>query len=46
MLLAMGFNDGVGQFNGLKLPRYLVTLGKSRDLLLSKSWKEMEQKQP
>ncbi|XP_070771769.1 ferroptosis suppressor protein 1 [Enoplosus armatus] len=46
MLLAMGYNDGVGQFNGLKLPRCLVALGKSRDLLLWKSWREMEQKQP
>ncbi|KAF3707851.1 Apoptosis-inducing factor 2 [Channa argus] len=46
MLLAMGRNDGVGQFNGFRLPRFLVTLGKSRDLLLWKSWKEMQQKQP
>ncbi|XP_070697259.1 ferroptosis suppressor protein 1 [Pempheris klunzingeri] len=46
MLLAMGHNDGVGQFNGWKLPRCLVTFGKSRDLLLWKSWREMEQKQP
>ncbi|TMS04909.1 Apoptosis-inducing factor 2 [Larimichthys crocea] len=46
MLLAMGYNDGVGQFNGMKLPRCLVALGKSRDLLLWKSWREMEQKQP
>ncbi|KAG8000413.1 Apoptosis-inducing factor 2 [Nibea albiflora] len=46
MLLAMGYNDGVGQFNGLRLPRCLVVLGKSRDLLLWKSWREMEQKQP
>uniref|UniRef100_A0A7N6B2B7 Ferroptosis suppressor protein 1 n=1 Tax=Anabas testudineus TaxID=64144 RepID=A0A7N6B2B7_ANATE len=46
MLLAMGRDDGVGQFNGLKLPRCLVALGKSRDLLLWKSWREMKQKQP
>ncbi|XP_039994266.1 apoptosis-inducing factor 2 [Xiphias gladius] len=46
MLLAMGRDDGVGQFNGFKLPRCLVTLGKSRDLLLWKSWREMKQKQP
>ncbi|KAI3363549.1 hypothetical protein L3Q82_012146 [Scortum barcoo] len=46
MLLAMGHDDGVGQFNGLKLPRCLVALGKSRGLLLWKSWREMEQKQP
>ncbi|KAM8893027.1 ferroptosis suppressor protein 1 isoform 1-T3 [Spinachia spinachia] len=46
MLLAMGRDDGVGQFNGLKLPRCVVALGKSRDLLLWKSWKEMKQQQP
>ncbi|XP_018517665.1 ferroptosis suppressor protein 1 [Lates calcarifer] len=46
MLLAMGRDDGVGQFNGFKLPRFLVALGKSRDLLLWKSWREMKQTQP
>ncbi|XP_020565040.1 apoptosis-inducing factor 2-like [Oryzias latipes] len=46
MLVAIGRNDGVGQFNGYRLPRFLVTLGKSRDLLLWKSWKEMQQTQP
>ncbi|XP_035029487.2 apoptosis-inducing factor 2 [Hippoglossus stenolepis] len=46
MLLAMGRDDGVGQFNGLKLPRCVVVLGKSRDLLLWKSWREMKQQQP
>ncbi|KAM9847675.1 ferroptosis suppressor protein 1 [Aulostomus maculatus] len=46
MLLAMGQDDGVGQFNGLRLPRWLVALGKSRDLLLWKSWREMQQNQP
>ncbi|XP_024864819.1 apoptosis-inducing factor 2 isoform X2 [Kryptolebias marmoratus] len=46
MLLAMGRDDGVGQFNGFRLPRWLVAFGKSRDLLLWKSWKEMQQKQP
>lgn len=46
MLLAMGHDDGVGQFNGIKLPRFLVALGKSRNLLLWKSWREMGQKQP
>ncbi|XP_008320791.1 ferroptosis suppressor protein 1 [Cynoglossus semilaevis] len=44
MLLAMGRDDGVGQFNAVKLPRFLVVLGKSRDLLLWKSWREMGQK--
>ncbi|XP_051506639.1 ferroptosis suppressor protein 1-like [Myxocyprinus asiaticus] len=46
MLLAMGRDDGVGQFNGYKLPRFLVTKGKSQGLLLWKSWKEMGQKAP
>ncbi|KAF7645564.1 hypothetical protein LDENG_00201860 [Lucifuga dentata] len=46
MLLAMGHDDGVGQVNGCRLPRSLVALGKSRDLLLWKSWREMQQKQP
>ncbi|XP_037552318.1 apoptosis-inducing factor 2 [Nematolebias whitei] len=46
MLLAMGRDDGVGQFNGYRLPRWLVAFGKSRDLLLWKSWREMQQKQP
>ncbi|XP_072534048.1 ferroptosis suppressor protein 1 [Salminus brasiliensis] len=46
MLLAMGRDDGVGQFNGWKLPRFLVTKGKSQGLLLWKSWREMEQKAP
>lgn len=46
MLLAMGRDDGVGQYNGWQLPRCVVTLGKSRDLLLWKSWREMQQQQP
>ncbi|XP_068423368.1 ferroptosis suppressor protein 1 [Clinocottus analis] len=46
MLLAMGPNDGVGQLHGWKLPRCVVALGKSRDLLLWKSWREMQQQQP
>ncbi|CAG05093.1 unnamed protein product, partial [Tetraodon nigroviridis] len=46
MLLAMGRDDGVGQVNGFQLPRCLVALFKSRDLLLWKSWKDMRQKQP
>ncbi|TRY74240.1 hypothetical protein DNTS_020512 [Danionella cerebrum] len=37
---------GVGQFNGYKLPRFLVTKGKSEGLLLWKSWREMGQKAP
>ncbi|KAL2082941.1 hypothetical protein ACEWY4_020714 [Coilia grayii] len=46
MLLAMGCDDGVGQFNGYKLPRFLVTQGKSKGLLLWKSWREMGQTSP
>lgn len=46
MLLALGPDEGVGQFNGMRLPRCLVALGKSRTLLLWKSWWEMDQKQP
>ncbi|XP_067241254.1 apoptosis-inducing factor 2 isoform X2 [Chanodichthys erythropterus] len=46
MLIAMGKDAGVGQFNGYKLPRFLVTKGKSQGLLLWKSWREMEQKAP
>ncbi|KAG7462592.1 hypothetical protein MATL_G00186430 [Megalops atlanticus] len=46
MLLAMGRNDGVGQFNGVRLPRCLVTQGKSKSLLLWKSWREMGQTAP
>ncbi|KAM6916446.1 ferroptosis suppressor protein 1 [Xenentodon cancila] len=46
MLLAMGRDDGVGQFSGWRVPRFLVALGKSRDLLLWKSWREMQQTQP
>ncbi|XP_061915369.1 apoptosis-inducing factor 2 [Entelurus aequoreus] len=46
MLLAMGRDDGVGQFNGFRLPRFLVAVAKSRDLLVWKSWKDMRQQQP
>ncbi|XP_048863909.1 apoptosis-inducing factor 2 [Brienomyrus brachyistius] len=46
MLLAMGYNDGVGQIYGFWLPRFLVALVKSRSLLLWKSWREMGQKAP
>ncbi|XP_065153346.1 ferroptosis suppressor protein 1 [Paramisgurnus dabryanus] len=46
MLVAMGKDDGVGQFNGYKLPRFLVAKGKSQSLLLWKSWGEMGQKAP
>nr|DBA15348.1 TPA: hypothetical protein GDO54_004574 [Pyxicephalus adspersus] len=46
MLLSMGRNDGVGQFNGIYMGRVFVTMVKSRDIFVSKSWKDMEQKMP
>ncbi|KAE8591206.1 hypothetical protein XENTR_v10018341 [Xenopus tropicalis] len=46
MLLSMGRNDGVGQFNGCYLGRFFVTMAKSRDIFVSKSWKEMGQTMP
>ncbi|XP_029963389.1 ferroptosis suppressor protein 1 [Salarias fasciatus] len=45
MVMAMGWNDGVGQFNGFQLPRFLVTFFKSRSLLVWKSWWDMNQKE-
>ncbi|XP_008301611.1 ferroptosis suppressor protein 1 [Stegastes partitus] len=46
LLMALGRDDGVGQFNGFRLPRFLVAFGKSRNLLVWKSWWDMNQKQP
>ncbi|KFV73263.1 Apoptosis-inducing factor 2, partial [Struthio camelus australis] len=45
-LLSMGKNDGVGQINGCYVGRLLVTVAKSRDLFVSKSWKTMGQTMP
>ncbi|KFV20160.1 Apoptosis-inducing factor 2, partial [Tauraco erythrolophus] len=45
-LLSMGRNDGVGQVNGYYVGRLLVTMVKSRNLFVSKSWKMMAQKMP
>lgn len=45
-LLAMGRDDGVGQVNGYYVGRLLVTIAKSRDLFVSKSWKTMGQTMP
>ncbi|XP_025960586.2 ferroptosis suppressor protein 1 isoform X1 [Dromaius novaehollandiae] len=45
-LLSMGRNDGVGQINGCYVGRLLVTIAKSRDLFVSKSWKTMGQTMP
>ncbi|XP_048714076.2 ferroptosis suppressor protein 1 isoform X4 [Caretta caretta] len=45
-LLSMGRNDGVGQINGCYVGRLLVTIAKSRDLFVSKSWETMGQTMP
>ncbi|XP_010850520.1 PREDICTED: apoptosis-inducing factor 2 isoform X1 [Bison bison bison] len=45
-LLAMGRNDGVGQISGFYVGRLMVRLAKSRDLLVSTSWKTMKQSPP
>ncbi|XP_066410793.1 ferroptosis suppressor protein 1 [Molothrus aeneus] len=45
-LLSMGRNDGVGQVNGYYVGHLLVTIAKSRDLFVSKSWKNMGQTMP
>ncbi|XP_076981161.1 ferroptosis suppressor protein 1 isoform X2 [Tamandua tetradactyla] len=45
-LLAMGRNDGVGQISGFYVGRLVVRLAKSRDLLISTSWKTMRQSPP
>lgn len=45
-MLSMGRNDGVGQINGCYVGHLLVTIVKSRDLFVSKSWREMGQTMP
>ncbi|NXD14655.1 AIFM2 factor, partial [Nothocercus nigrocapillus] len=45
-LLSMGKNDGVGQISGYHVGRLLVTMAKSRDLFVYKSWKTMGQPMP
>ncbi|XP_043838017.1 ferroptosis suppressor protein 1 [Dromiciops gliroides] len=45
-LLSMGRNDGVGQISGFYVGRLMVRLAKSRDLLISTSWKTMKQTAP
>ncbi|XP_054238497.1 ferroptosis suppressor protein 1 [Indicator indicator] len=45
-LLSMGRNDGVGQLYGYYVGRLLVTIAKSRDLFVYKSWKTMGQRMP
>ncbi|XP_062989089.1 ferroptosis suppressor protein 1 [Elgaria multicarinata webbii] len=45
-LISLGRNDGVGQINDYYVGHILVTLVKSKDLFLSKSWKKMHQCMP
>ncbi|NWX49672.1 AIFM2 factor, partial [Steatornis caripensis] len=45
-LLSMGRNDGVGQVKGYYVGHLLVTIVKSWDLFVSKSWKMMGQTMP
>ncbi|KAM4636660.1 ferroptosis suppressor protein 1 [Discoglossus pictus] len=46
MLLSMGRNDGVGQINGCHVGSFIVSRAKSKDIFVSKSWKEMGQAMP
>ncbi|OCT71931.1 ferroptosis suppressor protein 1 [Xenopus laevis] len=46
MLLSMGRNDGVGQFNGFYLGSFFMIMYKSGDIFVSKSWKDMGQVMP
>nr|XP_060624846.1 ferroptosis suppressor protein 1 [Anolis sagrei ordinatus] len=45
-LISMGRNDGVGQISGIYIGHFLVTVAKSKDLFVSKSWKKMGQHMP
>ncbi|XP_053168657.1 ferroptosis suppressor protein 1 isoform X2 [Hemicordylus capensis] len=45
-LLSMGRDDGVGQINEMYAGHLFVTFVKSRDLFVSKSWKNMGQNMP
>ncbi|XP_008104845.1 ferroptosis suppressor protein 1 isoform X2 [Anolis carolinensis] len=45
-LISMGSNDGVGQISGIYIGHFLVTVAKSKDLFVSKSWKKMGQHMP
>ncbi|KAM3913214.1 ferroptosis suppressor protein 1 [Leptodactylus fuscus] len=46
MLISLGRNDGVGQFNGVYMGGFFVTLAKSKHMFVSKSWNKMGQKMP
>ncbi|XP_070608293.1 ferroptosis suppressor protein 1 [Erythrolamprus reginae] len=45
-LITLGNNDGVGQISGYYVGHLLVTVLKSKDLFISKSWKKMQQHMP
>ncbi|XP_070802460.1 ferroptosis suppressor protein 1 [Pituophis catenifer annectens] len=45
-LISLGSNDGVGQINEYYVGHFLVTVLKSKDLFISKSWKKMHQHMP
>uniref|UniRef100_V9KZU6 Ferroptosis suppressor protein 1 n=1 Tax=Callorhinchus milii TaxID=7868 RepID=V9KZU6_CALMI len=46
MLLSLGRDDGIGQLYGFHAGKFIVTLAKSKDLMVWKSWKEMDQAIP
>lgn len=45
-LISLGRNDGVGQVNNIYIGHLFVTLLKSRNLFVSKSWENMHQTMP
>ncbi|XP_039176435.1 ferroptosis suppressor protein 1 isoform X3 [Crotalus tigris] len=45
-LISLGNNDGVGQISEYYVGHLLVTVLKSKDLFISKSWKKMHQQMP
>ncbi|KAG8135300.1 hypothetical protein E2320_008326 [Naja naja] len=45
-LISLGSNDGVGQISEYYVGHLLVTVLKSKDLFISKSWKKMHQHMP
>ncbi|KAM6444073.1 ferroptosis suppressor protein 1 [Liasis olivaceus] len=45
-LISLGSNDGVGQISEWYVGHLLVTVVKSKDLFISKSWKKMHQHMP
>ncbi|XP_061491201.1 ferroptosis suppressor protein 1 [Rhineura floridana] len=45
-LISLGRNDGVGQISNFYVGHLLVTVVKSKDLFVSKSWRKMDQSMP